>query len=459
MTNTGGIGANSGAAEAGDPKKAPKRQETKINFQPTEKSGRIEQSRLENKVYRQSTDSQQQFASQGSSPGFEAQENLASKFGDTENKQKTNQQNKNEQVTKEQSIKSKTGLSKDYEVIGAKNPTLAAKLEGRDNPKSKMGKDIKNKRKPPKPSTHVLLNQGRSKAINPHKPQIILPKRLQALKEKNINNLQELKEALGAVEASQDPRLIAQYTKKLLKQAQDQSQGQSLANWLKLDVSVIQSGREALIRKLSDFYKTCSEDQDLANLVAEIIADLKQPELSFLRPLTMLFMPLPLPFVYFDPDEEFLEDEEELLNDYDEESSGEEDEEEENDDAYVRHYDSGASLAIKTLNYGKLHLLVNYDSRSDRMFLYIKGDEVAEELAVALESNLEAALKQGTELMPSELKLWHDNVLRITESRTLAVDSRGKLSEQLLRACNNLLETVLKSDIEDHDAVIDYDVL
>jgi hypothetical protein len=436
-----GIGNTGGSTSKTDGASLAKQGKIDFKAAPTEQAPtgpkRSEIISQENKVYKNPSVSQQ---------GFEPAEMQSAKLEGKRFAEEDSSQSKQSSKNQELAHKTESGQPIEYEVA-SKNTILAAKLQNRAKNKSSNQLSKTDKKKPPKPSIRMLL-APQGAPINPRKRLTGLPRRLQSFVDLRINTLEALQEALASRPAVEDPRLISQYAKKLLKYDAMRSEYKSVAQLLGLNEDAIFTNKRAFFMKLVQLNKRDDFDPDFKSFISSLIMELQQPQTDMLKPLTLLFLPFPLPYLFLEPDEEFYADEDELLEDsYDEEEDtsgedGDEDEEQEESEP-----DLAASIAVSTLNYGKLQMKLDYDSSSNKMKLKIKGDSIAEDLAIAIESNLEAALESlDTGVNSVELKLWHDNVLRITESRTLQLKSYGSLNPIFLRACNSILSTISKND-------------
>jgi hypothetical protein len=396
---------------------------------PNNQSSGNKQIEIENRgVYKNPSISQAQL-------GFEAQERLGA-----ENSPKLiDKANDNKKQLDKQST---AGLPKDYE-LKAKNPTLAAQLQ---NQKPKVPNKGKKKQAPPEPSLQVQYSPRKGISINPRKVKPSVPGRLQAFFDDPEKPLEKLANALNTDE-NYDINLAHHYAKRLIKEDAKTVLGLSLAQLLNLDEDFIEFKRDKLIRQLEEQISELKQDPASQDMLASIINTLvKQPDVGLLAPLIQLFMPLPYSFIFAEIDEEFERDEKELQEEQKEEknSSDQDDKEDEEEEKY----DCTTSMSIKTLNYNKLHFNILQDTKSSRVKVYIKGDPSASELVIPIESELEEVVFDDIDDIDYLVSTWHDNVLRITESRVLKVTSTGKLNPLMLKICNAILQGVNNNDID-----------
>lgn len=426
------INPSFGAGKASGPNPA-RKQEGEIGT-PQQTSSGNKQVEIDNRgVYKNPSVSQSQL-------GYEAQERLAA-----ENHPKLiTSKDKNPSKTKD----SPADLPKDYE-LKAKNPALAAQLQ---NPKSKLPNKNKSKKPPPEPSLQVQYNPRKGSPINPRKVKPNIPGRLQAFFDDPEKPLDKLASALNEGE-DYDINLAHHYAKKLLKDQEQESAGVSIAELLGLDEDLLEFSREKLIKQLQSHVKDLKNDPATQSFLTEIINTLvQQPDTGTLAPLLQLFLPLPLPFLFAEIDEEFERDEEELLQDEEDEKNKSKEEEEEDEDD---EFDCTTSLSIKTLNYNKLHFYIKQNTKTNTVKIHIKGDPSASELVIPIESQLEEVVFDQVDDIDYLVSTWHDNVLRITESRVLKVKSSGTLNPLMMKMCNAILESINNNDLDfgDEDTI------
>ena len=81
------------------------------------------------------------------------------------------------------------------------------------------------------------------------------------------------------------------------------------------------------------------------------------------------------------------------------------------------------------------------------------------ELAIPIESNMEDLIYDELDDINYMIKVWKENVLRMTDKRILKVRADGKLNPMILKACNSILETIQDSDIDLGDTEIEVGLL
>lgn len=339
------------------------------------------------------------------------------------------------------------GENKSYK-FSANNPILESKLSNRQKFQIE---NKKNKKAPPQPSLRVRLSP-KGVAINPRKVKPHMPGRLKSFFDDRIKMIDKLEEAISIDKLELNQlNLLNEFSKNLLASKREFLNNSSLAELLDINIDIADLTKDKLVLLLKDKSKLLAEDIDLQEYLNNIVLQIQQNN-QLLSSLLQLFMPLPLPFLFVEIDEEFENDEEELYGDDDENflSSGEEDSEEDDE-----VYDSEASLSIKTMNFNKILFIIKYSRKLNKLKLGIKGDASATELAIPIETNLEEAIEDDVDNIDYLLRLWNDRVLRVTESRILKVRSKGNLSPIILKACNSILNTISESDInlDDDDTI------
>lgn len=336
--------------------------------------------------------------------------------------------------------------------FSAKNPVLESKLSNRKIIKTNNDKD---KKAPPQPSLRVRLSP-KGVAINPRKVKPHVPGRLKSFFDDRIKMIDKLTDAIDVetIDTS-ELSLVNKHAQKLLSSNREFSSSSSIAEMLNIDMSIAEQDPAEIIKLLEAKSELLAEDQDLQFYVNEIINQMNQPT-QVLTSLLQLFMPLPLPFLFAGIDEEFEEDEEELYEDDNENFfSGDDEKKDDDDEDEEFHFDAEASISIKTINFNKMHFLIKYNKKLNKMKIGIKGDPSATELAIPIETNLEDIIEDDVNDIDYLLRLWSDQVLRVTETRVLKVRSKGKLEPLILKACNSILNTISESDIDlDEDDTI-----
>ncbi len=341
-----------------------------------------------------------------------------------------------------------TILKKETEIL-AHNPVLAAQLQ---NPKKTKIPTKQPKQKPPEPSTRVQL-APKGRALNPRRVKPNLPGRLQSLFDDRIDNLSKLEEALAS--ANDSVSLINEYAHKLLTThgTAEMRSFDSLAVLMGLETDIADLDKDSLILLLQEKIIEFADEPQLKQILNEIVMQINLSENNnFLRPLLQFFLPIPFQFEFADVDEEFEEDEKETReveskNDRQEKKHNEDDEDDESEDE-LEEFDSSASLSIHTLNYNKIHFFLGYHAESNQLKVSLNGDPMAMELAIPIESNMEDLIYDELDDIEYMIKVWEENVLRITDKRILKVKADGKLNPMLLKACNSILETIQDSDID-----------
>lgn len=385
------------------------------------------QSRAQNKsVYKNASISQQEL-------GFDASE-------------KKSQENvKGDKFANSQSteLTTESGLKKDYE-IRHKNPVLSAKLE---NPKPHISRKRKDKKQPPKPSLKVKL-APKGYPINPRKVKPHIPGRLQSFFDDNMSQLEKLNKALQ--DFDMEAELGNQYANKMINSVGFKiSSSHSIIDLLGLDESIFEKGLEPAIVALINKAEVLKPEKELFQFLVNVLNLIAtNPDQNPINHLVQLFLPLPLPFMFEEEDEEFEEDDEELYKDDDESFFADEDDPENEEEDPEYEYDSSVSMSIKTLNFNKLHFIIKFNHEHKKVKLGIKADPMATELAIPIESNLEDSLMDSDSDLDYMLRLWQDNVLRVTEQRVLKIKSEGRLSPMVLKSCNSILETIYNNDID-----------
>lgn len=348
----------------------------------------------------------------------------------------------------------KNDLKIDQQVL-ARNPVLAAQLQNRKA--SSEAANSKPKKTPPDPSHK---SSGGKAKIPARYLRTKLPARLKGMSDDRIDNLDKLRAALDARMPGQDPRLIKVYAKTLLdSQSQQISKSVSIAELFALDEAIASLDTPTLILTLESLMNSYELEPLQEQALAEIIAMLKSGESEQLKALIRLFLPLPFPYTTEDPDDEFYVDERELMED-----SREEDDDDEDDDEPesvlpsltlpAKTEDSQVSISVRSLNYGKLHLFLDYNSQRETIKVRIKSDRNFDELGLAIELALEDA-----DIDSYSSFHWRDSVLCLAETRGLQMTEKGRANPLVLRATNVLLDTIYLSDNDDGIVNADYKVL
>lgn len=342
------------------------------------------------------------------------------------------------------------------EALKSTNPVLAAKL---DNGKVDVVSNKKNKKTPPQPSVKIgKKNTGQ--AINPRRIKPSMPGRLKSFFDDRTKKIDKLAEVL---KTDEKPSLdkIKTLSKNIFQQSFDFQISESLARKLNLNEELFSEDTNTIIATLIDSAELLDSEPELKEFYLELVNQIATlPPNHIIVPLFQLFLPLPFGFVFADLDEEFDEDEQEHYDDSDGFfNEDEEDEEDEDDD---KNYKSTLSMSIKTINYNKLYFIIKHNPKSAKLKVAIKASPVATELAIPIESNLEDILIDEIDDVEYHLRLWQENVLRVTETRVLKVKSTGRLDPVILKACNSILNTICESDIDLSDESLieaDYNII
>jgi hypothetical protein len=329
------------------------------------------------------------------------------------------------------------------------DPVLESKLINR---KPVVVDNKKLRKSPPEPSLRVKLSP-KGVAINPRRVKPNIPGRLKSFFDDRIKMLDKLNSAIELESINSDElSLINEYSKNLLGFNSEFVKDATIAELLNITEDIVDKPVQEIIALLEDRIDLLIVDKDLQLYVMGIIQQLHHSN-YFLASLLQLFMPLPLPYILAEIDEEFEEDEEELYKD-DEEDFLSEEEKEEEDESDV----SLASVSIKTKNFSKLHFIIKYYKKLNKLKLSIKGDPSATEIAIPVETYLEELLDDVVDDIDYFLRLWKDPVIRAIDTRILMVSSSKNLDKIVLQACNSILKTVSKSDIDlDESSVVDDD--
>ncbi len=348
-------------------------------------------------------------------------------------------------------------LKIDQQVL-ARNPVLAAQLKNR-KPNSETG-ESKPKKSPPNPNPKTGF--GKSKDIPSRFLRTQLPGRLKGISDERIDTLDKLRTALEARMPDQDPRLINAYAKTLLNtKSQANTKSVSIAELFAFDESVANLDANSLRNMLESLVENYELEPLQEQHIAEIISMLRGGDSEQLKALVRLFLPLPYPYTLYEPDEEFYEDERELRED-----SGEQDDEQEEDESkkeqktalpsltLPKSENSLVSISVRSLSYGKLHLLLDYNAERESVSVRIKSDRNFDELGLAIELALE-----DTGSCTYSSYHWRDAVFRLAETRDLQIAESGPVNPLILSTTNTLLQTIYMSDSDDGVVNADYKVL
>jgi hypothetical protein len=350
----------------------------------------------------------------------------------------------------------KSNLDKDQNVsekpkgfnYSPQDPILESKLVNR---KPIVVNNNKLRKAPPEPSIRVKLSP-KGVAINPRRVQPNIPGRLKSFFDDRIKMLDKLNHALKDEGLNDDSiNLITNNSDKLFGLNGNLAVNPSIAEILGFSEDIVERPLNEIVAFLEDGI-TSLNDEDLQFFVKGIIQQLSHSN-YFLASLLQLFMPLPLPFLFAEIDDEFKDDEEELYQDDDEDFFKEEEDDKDEEDEQDEEM-SMVSLSIKTKNFSKMHFIIKYYKKSNKIKIAIKGDPSATEIAIPIETNLEEVLEDDIEDIDYFLCLWNDSIIRTADTRILKVISCNSVDKVVLKACNSILKTLSESDIELDEATI-----
>lgn len=341
------------------------------------------------------------------------------------------------------------------EALKSTNPVLSAKL---DSGKVELVNNKKNKKTPPQPSAKIgKKNTGQ--AINPRRIKPSMPGRLKSFFDDRTKKIDKLAEVLKTDEKPKIDK-IKTLSKNIFEQSFDFQVSESLAQKLNLTEELFTEDINIITATLMESAELLNSEPELKEFYLELVNQIVTlPANQMIVPFFQLFLPLPFSFVFADLDEEFDEDEQEHYDDSDGFFNEEEEDDDEEDD---KNYKSTLSMSIKTINYNKLYFIIKHNPKSAKLKVAIKASPIATELAIPIESNLEDILVDEIDDVEYHLRLWRENVLRVTETRILKVKSTGRLDPVILKACNSILNTICESDIDLSDESLieaDYNII
>lgn len=332
-------------------------------------------------------------------------------------------------------------------MLEASNPTLAAKLNNR---KKQDLNNKKQKKTPPQPSIQVKYSPRKGKAINPRKVQSNIPGRLGSFLDDGISEMKKLEYAL---DSSNQNKYLPESKKSLPMENLVFETDSNIAELIDLDLDIALLDKHELLQVLKAKAAELEAEPELQNILNDIIVNISENASNDnLLYLLQLFMPLPFPYRFLELDEEFENDYAELLEDErkEKEEQGEDDDDDEEPEA-------SAILSIDTLYFNKINFVLKYFKDSNKVNVILKGSPLATELVIPIESQLEEAIEDDVNDIGYLISTWHDNVLKVTESRELKVKSEGKLNPVLLKACNGILESIIENDESDGDDMMNDD--
>ncbi len=415
----------------------PKAQQAELELKPQQDSQAKDRTIKQNQIYAKPAESIRAQADQPALAGHDIPELISSE--------------RKPPVKQETKLEPKTSSNKDIKIdqqVLARNPVLAAQLQNR-----KPNTDTASS-KPKKPAPNANPKTGRSKDIPARFLRTQLPGRLKGISDERIDTLEKLKTALEARLPDEDPRLINAYAKTLLNSdKQEPSTSVSMAELFAFDANIASLNSA----QLTEFLQSIIDSHDLDPLqeqhIAEILTMLKSGDSELLKALVRLFLPLPFPYEMEELDDEFFADERELLDDSPDDDEGDSEDEEADKPklpalSIPQAENSQLSISVRSFNYGKMHMLLDYNATRDSIKLRIKSDRNFDELGLALELALEDLSSSGG-ACDYVAYHWRDSVLRLAESRSLQFAQRGQASPLLLQVTNTLLETIYLSDSDD----------
>ena len=336
-----------------------------------------------------------------------------------------------------------------------KNPLLKSKLDlisKSDKPQINDHHDH-DKSKPPKPSLKSLLapKGNRERKMN-YEELINLNPQLKKVSSVEIDNMKELVKTMeNEIEHIQKEKTLEnKATKKEstslpLTELFDFNELFKNFNYKDLQYSLTalsQSEIEDKVKtQIENTHNALSEDNPLQNFLL----------LNFPYPFPLYFKALDSEFEdILDELEEENERQDKDQDTYDNESEDDNDGDEEDDDAEFIP-DSIAALCLETYNFGKILALVKYSKDLNKFELSFKGDVNGEELAIAINSNIEFALSAETRIKEKRFKTWKDKTyghIPINEKRKIQTFIEGETSPIFLKTCNTLVNSILRSDQE-----------
>ncbi|MFM7458445.1 MAG: hypothetical protein ACKO3R_07290 [bacterium] len=332
-----------------------------------------------------------------------------------------------------------------------KNPLLKSKLDLI----SKSGKSQiddhhdHNKSKPPKPSLKSLLApKGNIGSKMNYEELINLNPQLKKVSSVQIDNMKELMKTMeGEMEHIQKEKTLEdKITKKespKLPLAElfdfDELFKNFNYNDLRYSLAVLSENEleDKVKTQIENIHNALSEDNPLQNFLL----------LNFPYPFPLYFKALDNEFE--DILDELEEENERQENSQDTYNSESEDENDADEDDAEFIPDSVAALSIETYNFGKILALVKYSEELNKFELSFKGDVNGEELAIAINSNIEFALSADTRIKEKRFKTWKDKTygqIPTSEKRKIQTFIEGEASPVFLKTCSTLVNSILQSD-------------
>lgn len=335
-----------------------------------------------------------------------------------------------------------------------KNPLLKSKLDlvsksGTSHPNDHHDH---NKSKPPKPSLKSLLApKGNIERKMNYEELINLNPQLKKVSSVQIDNMKELVKTMeGEMEYIQKEKTLEnkatkkESTSSPLTELFDFDELFKNFNYNDLQYSLAALSENELEDKvktqIENIHNALSEDNPLQNFLL----------LNFPYPFPLYFKALDSEFEdILDELEEENERQEKNQDTYDNESEDDNDGDEEDDTEFIP--DSIAALSLETYNFGKILALVKYSKDLNKFELSFKGDVNGEELAIAINSNIEFALSADTRIKEKRFRTWKDKAyghIARNEQRKIQTFIEGEANPVFLKTCCTLVNSILRSDQE-----------
>lgn len=336
-----------------------------------------------------------------------------------------------------------------------KNPLLKSKLDlvSKSDKSQINDHHDQGKSKPPKPSLKSLLApKGNIERKMNYEELINLNPQLKKVSSVQIDNMKELVKTMeGEMEHLQKEKTLEnKATKKEsislpLTELFDFNELFKNFNYNDLQYSLAALSeselKDEVKAQIENTHNALSEDNPLQNFLL----------LNFPYPFPLYFKALDSEFEdILDELEEENERQDKNQDTYDNESEDDNDGDEEDDDAEFIP-DSIAALSLETYNFGKILALVKYSKELNKFELSFKGDVNGEELAIAINSNIEFALSADTRIKEKRFKTWKDKTyghIPTSEKRKIQAFIEGESSPIFLKTCSTLVNSILRSDQE-----------
>ncbi|NQY80413.1 MAG: hypothetical protein HRT47_08885 [Candidatus Caenarcaniphilales bacterium] len=330
-----------------------------------------------------------------------------------------------------------------------KNPILKSKLDLSAKKQSQTQEQRGNqKAKPPRPSLKSLLaHKGVVNKKMSYKELIDLNPSLKRVSSKDMDNLQELGKVLEGQYIAELAESEAKANNKLSGTKQKAKQP-SVTDLFQLGDEILDLDSDELHDLVSELTEGLESEEIKNNIVS--VLNLFQENKPIQNQL-LLYFPLPLPFEFKDFDEEFEEELEELRKENQDKDQQDETYEEEDDEDEEFEADMEAAISIHTYNFGKLMALLRFSKSLNKLEVTFKGAPNAEELAIALSSNLEFELPFQTNIKERRYKTWKNKTfpnIPSDQTRPSIIQTTGEPDEQFIKACKVIFSSVQKSDQE-----------